>query len=138
MMNQQNSAEPKIILFDGVCNFCNYWVNFIIDHDKQNLFKFAALQSEKGSELLQKFNLPKDDFDSFILISQNKVYKKSSAAFTIAKNLSGWPKVFAPLRFLPSAFTDLIYDMIAKNRYKFFGKKESCRIPTKEEKSKFY
>ena len=138
MMNLSNNAEPKIILFDGVCNFCNYWVNFIIDHDKQNLFKFAALQSEKGSELLEKFNLPKDDFDSFILISQNKVYKKSSAAFAIAKNLSGWPKIFAPLTFLPKALTDLIYDLIAKNRYKFFGKKETCRIPTKEEKSKFY
>ena len=77
MMSSQNNLEPKIILFDGVCNFCNYWVNFILDHDKQNLFKFAALQSEKGSELLEKFNLPKDDFDSFILISQNNVYKKS-------------------------------------------------------------
>jgi predicted DCC family thiol-disulfide oxidoreductase YuxK len=137
-MNLQNSAEFKIILFDGVCNFCNYWVNFIIDHDKQNLFKFAALQSEKGSELLEKFNLPKDDFDSFILISENKVYKKSSAAFAIAKDLSGWPKIFTPLNFLPKALTDLIYDMIAKNRYKFFGKKEACRIPTKEEKSKFF
>jgi predicted DCC family thiol-disulfide oxidoreductase YuxK len=137
-MNLQNSAEFKIILFDGVCNFCNYWVNFIIDHDKQNLFKFAALQSEKGSELLEKFNLPKDDFDSFILISENKVYKKSSAAFAIAKDLSGWPKIFTPLNFLPKALTDLIYDMIAKNRYKFFGKKEACRIPTNEEKSKFF
>lgn len=133
-MNQQNYS---VILFDGVCNFCNYWVNFIIDHDKHNVFKFAALQSEKGSELLEKFNLPKDDFDSFILISQNKVYKKSSAAFAISKNLSGWPKVFGPLRFLPSTLSDLIYDLIAKNRYKFFGKKEVCRIPSKEEKSKF-
>lgn len=137
-MTVPDKSFSKIILFDGVCNFCNFWVNFIIDHDKQNIFKFAAFQSERGSELLEKFNLPKDDFDSFILISQNKVYKKSSAAFTIAKNLSGWPKIFAPLNFLPKALTDLIYDLIAKNRYKFFGKKEACRIPTKEEKSKFY
>ena len=136
-MNLQSSSNSKIILFDGICNFCNYWVNFIIDHDKQNIFKFAALQSEKGRELLDKFELPKDDFDSFILISQNKVYKKSSAAFEIAKQLNGWPKIIIPFGILPHSLTDLIYDLVAKNRYKFFGKKDSCRIPTKEEKSKF-
>ncbi|HCY77945.1 MAG TPA: hypothetical protein DHV28_18720 [Ignavibacteriales bacterium] len=136
-MNNLNNNSSKIILFDGVCNFCNYWVNFIIDRDRQNNFKLAALQSEKGIELLKKFNLPEDDFDSFILISQNRVYKKSAAAFEIAKYLYGWPIILTPLRFLPKLFTDLIYDLIAKNRYKFFGKKESCRIPTPEERSKF-
>jgi predicted DCC family thiol-disulfide oxidoreductase YuxK len=127
----------SIILFDGVCNFCNYWVNFIIDRDKQNNFKFAALQSEKGRELLDKFNLPKDDFDSFVLIEENKIFKKSSAAFEIVKHLNGWPKIIIPFSILPHTFTNLIYDLVAKNRYKFFGKKDSCRIPTKEEKSKF-
>ena len=136
-MNLQSSSNSKIILFDGICNFCNYWVNFIIDHDKQNIFKFAALQSEKGKELLDKFELPNDDFDSFILISQNKVYKKSSAAFEIAKQLNGWPKILIPFGILPHSLTDLIYDLVATNRYKFFGKKDACRIPTKEEKSKF-
>ena len=136
-MNPPNSIDSKIILFDGVCNFCNYWVNFILDHDTQNIFKFTALQSEKGRELLDNFELPKDDFDSFILISQNNVYKKSSAAFEIAKQLNGWPKYFASLRFLPLTFTDLVYDFIARNRYKIFGKKDVCRIPSKEEKSKF-
>ena len=106
-MNLQSSSNSKIILFDGICNFCNYWVNFIIDHDKQNIFKFAALQSEKGRELLDKFELPKDDFDSFILISQNKVYKKSSAAFEIAKQLNGWPKIIIPFGILPHSLTDL-------------------------------
>ncbi len=129
--------NQSIILFDGVCNFCNYWVNFIIDRDKNNQFRFAALQSEKGSELLGKFNLPKGDFDSFILIENNKVFKKSSAAFEIAKQLNGWPKIIIPFGILPHSLTDLIYDLVAKNRYKFFGKKDSCRIPTKEEKSKF-
>ncbi|RPI63850.1 MAG: thiol-disulfide oxidoreductase DCC family protein [Ignavibacteriales bacterium] len=133
-MNQQNYS---VILFDGVCNFCNYWVNFIIDHDKQNVFKFAALQSEKGEELLDKCNLPIGDFDSFILIADDKVFKKSSAAFEIAKHLNGWPKILIPLSILPPTLTDFIYDLVAKNRYKFFGKKDSCRIPTKEEKSKF-
>jgi predicted DCC family thiol-disulfide oxidoreductase YuxK len=136
-MNLPSNSESKIILFDGVCNFCNYWVNFIIDHDKQNIFKFAALQSEKGKELLDKFHLPKDDFDSFILISQDKVYKKSFAAFEISKFLNGWVKIFSPLRFLPQYLTDFVYDLVAMNRYKFFGKKEACRIPTPEERSKF-
>ena len=136
-MNLPSSSDSKIILFDGVCNFCNYWVNFIIDHDEQNIFKFAALQSEKGRELLDKFNLPKDDFDSFILILQNKVYKKSSAAFEIAKQLNVWLRIFAPFRFLSKTLTDFVYDLVAKNRYKFFGKKDVCRVPTKEEKAKF-
>jgi predicted DCC family thiol-disulfide oxidoreductase YuxK len=133
-MHQENHS---IILFDGVCNFCNYWVNFIIDRDKENRFKFAALQSEKGKELLEKFNLPIDDFDSFILVLNKKIYKKSLAAFEIAKNINGWPKILLLFRFLPSSFTDLIYSMVANNRYKFFGKKDSCRIPTEEEKAKF-
>jgi predicted DCC family thiol-disulfide oxidoreductase YuxK len=136
-MIQSYNFEPKIILFDGICNFCNYWVNFIIDRDSKNIFKFAALQSERGSEVLDKFNLPKNDFDSFILISQNKVYKKSTAAFEIVKHLNGWPKIISPLRFLPVYITDFFYDLIAKNRYRIFGKKKACRIPTKEEKSKF-
>ena len=130
-------VNHSIILFDGVCNFCNYWVNFIIDHDAENNFKFSALQSEKGNELLDKFNLPKDDFDSFILISNDKVYKKSVAALRIAGQLKGWPKLLIPFKILPTPITDLFYDVIAKNRYKFFGKREACRIPTAEEKAKF-
>ncbi|MFZ1519998.1 MAG: thiol-disulfide oxidoreductase DCC family protein [Ignavibacteriaceae bacterium] len=133
-MPQENHS---IILFDGVCNFCNYWVNFIIDRDKENRFKFAALQSEKGRELLEEYSLPTNDFDSFILVSNKKIYKKSLAAFEIAKNINGWPKILLLFRFLPSDFSDWVYSMVANNRYKFFGKKDSCRIPTEEEKTKF-
>lgn len=136
-MNQSPDPQIQIILFDGVCNFCNYWVNFIIDRDRQNIFKFAALQSEKGMRFLENLDLTKDNFDSFILISQNKIYKKSSAAFEIAKHLYGWTKVFSLLRFLPIVLTDFIYDLIAKNRYKFFGKKDVCRIPSQAEENKF-
>lgn len=136
-MTKSNNVEPKIILFDGVCNFCNYWVNFIIDRDKKNIFKFAALQSEKGAELIEEFNLQQNDFDSFVLISQNKVFKKSAAAFEILKHLNSWIKIIYPFKIFPLGLTNFIYDLIAKNRYKFFGKKDSCRIPTKEEKDKF-
>ncbi|HMN49787.1 MAG TPA: thiol-disulfide oxidoreductase DCC family protein [Ignavibacteriaceae bacterium] len=136
-MFNQNEQHYKIILFDGVCNFCNFWVNFIIDRDKKNQFRFAALQSEIAKELLTKFDLPEDDFDSFILISQNKILKKSSAAFEIAKDLNGWLKIFSPLKLLPNSFNDFIYDFVAKNRYKIFGKRDVCRIPTEEDKIKF-
>lgn len=136
-MTVSNSAEQKIILFDGVCNFCNFWVNFIIDHDKKNNFKFAALQSESGQEITKKFNLPQKDFDSFILISQNKVFKKSAAAFEILKYLDSWIKIIYPIKFLPIAFSDLFYDLIAKNRYMFFGRKDVCRIPSKEDLNRF-
>ena len=136
-MAKSNNTEQKIILFDGVCNFCNYWVNFIIDRDRKNIFKFAALQSEKGSEKKKKNNLPSNDFDSFILISQNKVFKKSAAAFEILKHLDSWIKIIYPIKFLPIAVNDFFYDLIAKNRYKFFGRKEVCRIPTKDEIKRF-
>ena len=79
------SLYIKIILFDGVCNFCNYWVNFVLDRDNKNIFKFAALQSDKGQEILKKYNLPINDFDSFIMISNDKVYSKSTAVFEICK-----------------------------------------------------
>lgn len=134
-----NPHEPiqKIILFDGVCNFCNYWVNFVLDRDNKNIFKFAALQSDKGQEILKKYNLPINDFDSFIMISNDKVYSKSTAVFEILNDLSGWFKIFLPLKIFPTILTDFAYDIIAKNRYKIFGKREVCRIPTNEEKSKF-
>ncbi len=136
-MNHHSKDGPHIILFDGVCNFCNYWVNFILKRDKKNYFKFASLQSESGQALLKKNGLPRDDFDSFILIAENKIYKKSEAAFIVAKRLSGISKIILPFKILPTRFTDLVYDFIANNRYKFFGKREFCRIPSPDEKNRF-
>ena len=129
--------DNYIIIFDGVCNFCNYWVNFIIDHDKSKKFRFTAFQSEIGLQLLDKFNLPKEEYDSFILISNGRFYKKSSAAFIVAKNLNNMTKFLAVFQILPVSLTDFIYDVIAKNRYKIFGKRDVCRIPTQEEKARF-
>ena len=127
----------NIILFDGVCNFCDSSVNFIIDRDKKNIFKFAALQSEKGQEILEYFKLPKDDFDSFVFIENDKVFKKSSAALKIANKLGGLLKIFYPLIIVPKFIRDFFYSLIANNRYKLFGKKDACRIPTPELKQKF-
>lgn len=129
--------KQKIILFDGVCNFCNFWVNFILDRDKKDLFKFAALQSKLGNEILKKFNMDNSSLESVILLDGESVYSKSTAALKIAKELSGPVKILYPLLILPKFLRDFFYDLIAKNRYKIFGKKEVCRIPTEEEKVKF-
>jgi len=129
--------EKQIILFDGVCNFCNFWVNFVLKRDKKDLFRFAALQSEKAKELTSKFKFDTSKLDTFILIAENKLYTKSTAALMICKELNGLIKILSPLIILPKFFRDFIYDLIAKNRYKIFGRRESCRIPTVEDKLKF-
>jgi len=126
-----------IILFDGICNFCNYWVNFIIDRDKDDIFRFAALQSEAGQKLLNKFNLKAEDFNTFILIEGEIYFTKSTAALMIARKLNFPFKVLYYFIFIPKFLRDLIYSLIATNRYKFFGKRDICRIPSENEKEKF-
>lgn len=127
----------KIILFDGVCNLCNSSVNFIIENDSKNVFKFTSLQSEKGEQLLKKYDLFNKDIDSVILIENDKAFVKSDAALKIARTLGGKYKMIYGLIILPAFIRNFFYDIIAKNRYKWFGKKDSCRIPTPELQSKF-
>jgi predicted DCC family thiol-disulfide oxidoreductase YuxK len=126
-----------IILFDGVCNFCNGAINFVLKQDKKGIFKFAPLQSEAGQRLLQHYNLSMKEFDSFILIDMGKVYKKSAASLRVMNKLPWYWKEAQILRMIPTAFRDAIYDFIAKNRYKWFGKKEQCMVPTPELRSRF-
>lgn len=130
-------AEFSIILFDGVCNLCNSSVNFIIDHDKRNDFRFASLQSEAGQDLLKKFHLNVKDFDSIILVENGKHYERSSAVLKIVKKFPGLWKLLYLFIIVPKPLRDFVYDIIADNRYKWFGKKESCRVPTPELKEKF-
>lgn len=133
-----NSSEiHKIILFDGVCNLCNGAINFVIKKDTGNVFKFAALQSEIGKTLLSKFNLDTSKVDSIILIDGEKCYVKSSAALHAAKHLKGLYPLLYGFLILPKFIRDSVYDYIAKNRYKWFGKTESCMIPTPELRNKF-
>lgn len=129
--------DHKIILFDGVCNLCNGAINHVIKRDEKNVFKFAALQSDIGQELTSKFNIDRLKVDSIILIDGEKHYEKSSAALYIAKHLSGaYPLLFG-FMIIPKFIRNAVYDYIARNRYKWFGKKESCMIPTAELKDKF-
>ncbi|MEH7072717.1 thiol-disulfide oxidoreductase DCC family protein [Neobacillus drentensis] len=126
----------RIVLFDGVCNLCNSSVQFIIKRDSSGYFKFASLQSETGQELLKKHGLS-HELKSFILIENDQVYVKSSAALRVCSRLDGAWRIFTISRFLPLIFRDFLYDIIAKNRYKWFGKKESCMLPLPEWKSRF-
>ncbi|HXA01986.1 MAG TPA: thiol-disulfide oxidoreductase DCC family protein [Cytophagaceae bacterium] len=130
--------EDKIIIFfDGVCNFCNGFVNFVIVRDKKNKFLFAPLQSEQGKEFLTSKDLNPDKFDSVIVLSSGIPLQKSDAALEIARNM-GFPWfMFYGFKIFPRSFRDFFYKLIAKNRYTLFGKKESCMIPTTEIKAKF-
>jgi predicted DCC family thiol-disulfide oxidoreductase YuxK len=129
--------EQPIVLFDGVCNLCNSAVQFIIRHDKKNAFMFTSLQSEAGQKLLTQYNFPLDELNSFILIENNIAYTRSTGALKVAKKLNGiWPWLYSFI-IIPKIFRDSIYDLFAKNRYKWFGKKDACIIPTQELKARF-
>tara|TARA_R110000744_G_scaffold129156_2_gene236491 strand:+ start:2753 stop:3157 length:405 start_codon:yes stop_codon:yes gene_type:complete len=128
----------KIILFDGVCNLCNATVQFVIKKDKKDLFRFTPLQSDTGKKLLTERNIDTEDIDSIILIEPNVAYyTKSTAALEIGKNLNGLRTLSSILLWLPETFRNIVYDFVAKNRYKWYGKKDSCMIPTEELKNKF-
>ena len=130
--------DKKIILFDGVCNLCNNAVNFIIEHDKKDVFRFASLQSEIGKKLISERGIDPEIIDSIVLIEPGVAYyQKSTAALEISKELSGGYSFLSYLSIFPEVFRDGIYDLIANNRYKWFGKKDACMIPTPELKAKF-
>ncbi|CAM3239939.1 thiol-disulfide oxidoreductase DCC family protein [Filibacter tadaridae] len=127
----------QIVLFDGECNFCDSSVQFIIKRDPYAHFVFSSLQSEKGQELVKEYKIPAD-VDSLVLIEKGKAYTKSSAALRIAKKLDGlWHLLFLFI-LIPSRIRDGVYDIVATNRYKWFGKKEdACMLPSPDERKRF-
>jgi predicted DCC family thiol-disulfide oxidoreductase YuxK len=131
------SENQSVILFDGVCNFCNYWVNFIIKHDKQAIFKFASLQSEAGKIMSLKYKIDPSKVDSVILIENNQAYIYSDAAIKIAYQLNSFKWIYFLGKMTPRIIRDFIYKFVAKNRYNWFGKKSSYMIPTPELKNRF-
>lgn len=126
----------SIVLFDGVCNFCNDTVNFIIRHDQARRFKFAPLQSEIGQELRSKYGIG-EDVDSIVLIEDGKAFTHSTAALLIAKGLGGVISISYAFIILPTFIRDFFYKTFASNRYRLFGKKEVCMIPTPEVRERF-
>ena len=126
----------SIVLFDGLCNLCNGSVQFIIRRDPKACFKFASLQSDIGNSLLEEYNIPRNT-DSFILIENGKYYQRSTAALRVCKHLKGFWKVFYIFIIVPRPVRDLVYWFVSKNRYKWFGKQDSCMMPTVEYKQRF-
>ena len=128
--------ENPVILFDGVCNYCNAMVNFAIRNDKKAILKFAPLQSQAGKRLKEEYKIA-PGIDSVILIDQDKVYTYSDAAVRISKYLR-WPaKILYGLLIIPKFIRQPFYKWVAKNRYKWFGKKEECMVPTPEVRARF-
>jgi predicted DCC family thiol-disulfide oxidoreductase YuxK len=133
-----------IILFDGICNFCNSSVNFILKRDKNNIFKFSPLQSEAGQRFLnqiyksENFNKSKRLYtDTIILLEGRKFYTRSTAVLRIVKKLKGIWKFLYIFIIIPPSLRNFIYNLLSKNRYKWFGKRDKCMIPTDKDKSKF-
>ncbi|MCB4808349.1 DUF393 domain-containing protein [Tamlana sp. 62-3] len=130
--------NKKLILFDGVCNLCDSSVQYIIKHDKRDVFLFAPLQSDIGKQIINLFEIDTNKTDSILLYTPNKgIEYKSTAALKIASNLGFPQNVMSIFLIIPTFIRNAVYDFIAKNRYKWYGKKEACMIPTPELKEKF-
>lgn len=128
----------KIILFDGVCNLCNGFVQFVIKRDAKDVFRYAALQSEIGKQLISERNIDTEKIDSVVLIEPGVAYYiKSDAALQIGRNLKGYRTLSKILHLIPSGLRNIVYDLVARYRYAWFGKKDQCMIPTPELKAKF-
>lgn len=126
-----------ILLFDGVCNLCNGFVNFVIDHDPDAYFKLAALQSDEARPYLEQFDLDPEALDSVVLIENGTAYRKSTAALRVALHLPApWPAA-AVFMAVPRPLRDVVYDLVASNRYDWFGERDACRMPTPELQQRF-
>lgn len=121
-------TNSPLILYDGVCNLCNHSIRFVIKNDKNGIFKFASLQSETGKEVLVAHHLNEENFNSFILIENGKLFFKSTAALKVLKKLSGPIKLMYIFIIIPAFLRNIIYDIVARNRYNWFGKTENCEI----------
>ena len=131
------AIKQPLILFDGMCNLCSSSVQFIIKRDKKKQFYFTSIQSHLGQQIIQYFQLDFTKVESVLLLEKNNIFIESTAALKIANQLSGfWPILYSFI-IIPSFIRNSIYQLIARNRYKWFGKKESCWIPTKEIISRF-
>ncbi len=129
--------DGPVIIFDGVCNLCNKSVQFILKRDRKKQFRFTTLQGKTAQSLLYKSGLTTDELNSFILVEKGKIYTRSTGALRLCRKLSGaWPLLYA-FMIVPRFIRDAVYKWIARNRYKWFGKKETCMIPDASIKSRF-
>lgn len=131
------TVENQVVLFDGVCNLCHTTVQKLIQLDKKKQLKFASLQSEFGQGILKKFNLPQQAFDTFLYYKNGKLYDRSTAALQVMKDLDGVYRLGRVFFIIPKFLRDGVYNFVSTNRYKWFGKKESCWLPTPDLKARF-
>lgn len=136
MYNRRRMNHP-VILFDGVCNYCNALVQFILRRDKRGVFRFAALQSEPGQAYLNKFGLPPDFLDSVVLVEGETCFVRSDAGLRIMRHLGGLWALACAFAIVPRPVRDALYDYVARNRYRWFGRTEACMVPTEEVKARF-
>jgi len=129
-------TKMNIIVFDGVCNFCNRVVQIIIRHNPSAQIHFTAQQTEAGEKLLHQYSI-KESISSVVFITKGAVYYQSDAVIEIAKLLTGWPSVFKYTIIVPRFFRNYIYQLIAANRYRLFGKQDQCMVPKEEDKKRF-
>ncbi|PSA94605.1 hypothetical protein C6370_06155 [Bacillus atrophaeus] len=134
---KHGNIPNRVLLFDGVCNLCNGAVQFIIKRDPNGLISFSSLQSETGQQLLKLNGLPTEHFDSFVFIEDGKVYTKSTAAIKVFRHLRGAWRFSVVLLAVPRPVRNMVYSLIAKNRYKWFGKKNECMLPSPAIKKRF-
>ena len=135
-LHEQN-VEGPVVFFDGECNLCNGAVNYLIDHDHTGTLKFASLQSNLGQQLLKKLKLDASEFSTMLFWENGYVYLRATAALKMAKYL-GWRGLFLQIGWIfPGSLRDLVYNFVANNRYKWFGKRDSCRMPTPDLQTRF-
>jgi predicted DCC family thiol-disulfide oxidoreductase YuxK len=134
-MEEKN--EKSIILFDGICNLCNASVQFILKHDKNENFLFASLQSDAAAKLLLQEKYKKNHLQSVVLIEEKKISDKSTAILRIARSLGGFWKLLYVFIIIPKALRDMVYDFIAKHRYQWFGKRDTCLLNIEDYKNRF-
>ena len=130
-------ARHPVVLFDGVCTLCSAAVDFIVRHDPERRFKLASLQSDVGRALLARYGLADDPPDSIVLVERGRVYLRSTAALRIAAGLDGALPVLQSFLAIPAALRDAVYRVVAQNRYRWFGKRETCRLPKPDERARF-
>jgi predicted DCC family thiol-disulfide oxidoreductase YuxK len=129
--------QGNLIIFDGVCNLCNGSVNFVIRHDKRKIFKFTAFQSIYGRDIVERFKIEQETQRTIILITDGKVYRRSMAVLEIFEILGGAWKLMRVLKIFPLCFRDWCYDVISRHRYRLFGRKQSCMVPTDSIRERF-
>lgn len=127
----------RLILFDGVCNWCNAWVNLTIAHDPAGQFKFGTLQSEQAQRILRDLNLSATDYQTFLLLEGGHVYTKSTAALRVIRQLSRWWPLYYLCVLVPASIRDVVYDFVARHRYRWMGQAATCRVPTQAERERF-